>query len=138
MPRLLPRLRNLPPIATDIVREFAGDCLILCLLDNIKTRYPAMGFKGHIVYSRTFPGVEKVADELLKFVELNKKDEGRAIIGFDVEQRPSFKKGVKQGKDAVLQICADDASCHVMHIIHSGFPESLKSLLRDSKFVNVC
>ncbi|CAI9268687.1 unnamed protein product [Lactuca saligna] len=105
--------------------------------DNIKTRYPAMAFKGHIVYSRTFPEVEKAADELLKFVELKKKDGGRAIIGFDVEWRPSFRKGVKQGKAAVLQICADAASCHVMHVIHSGFPESLKSLLGDSKSVKV-
>ncbi|KAL7615840.1 3'-5' exonuclease isoform X1 [Lactuca sativa] len=105
--------------------------------DNIKMRYPAMAFKGHIVYSRTFPEVEKAADELLKFVELKKKDGGRAIIGFDVEWRPSFRKGVKQGKAAVLQICADAASCHVMHVIHSGFPESLKSLLGDSKSVKV-
>lgn len=52
-----------------------------------------MAFKGHIVYSRTFPEVEKAADELLKFVELKKKDGGRAIIGFDVEWRPSFRKG---------------------------------------------
>lgn len=45
--------------------------------------------------------------------------------------------GVKQGKAAVLQICANAARCHVMHIIHSGFPENLKSLLRDPRSVKV-
>ncbi|KAL4561089.1 hypothetical protein LXL04_033251 [Taraxacum kok-saghyz] len=104
---------------------------------NSKMRYPAMTFKGHIVYSRTFPEVEKAADELLKFIALKKRDGICPVIGLDIEWRPSFRKGVKQGKAAVLQICADPATCHVMHIIHSGFPESLKSLLGDSKSVKV-
>ncbi|CAH1413415.1 unnamed protein product [Lactuca virosa] len=60
--------------------------------DNIMMRYPAMAFQGHSVYNRTFPEVEKAAYELLKFVELKKKYGGRAIIGFDVEWRPYFKK----------------------------------------------
>ncbi|KAL4583304.1 hypothetical protein LXL04_007874 [Taraxacum kok-saghyz] len=104
---------------------------------NSKMRYPAMTFKGHIVYSRTFLEVEKAADELLKFIELKKRDGIRLVIGLDIEWRTYFRKGVKQGKAAVLQICADPASCHVMHIIHSGFPESLKSLLGDSKSMKV-
>ncbi|KAJ0793245.1 putative DNA helicase [Helianthus annuus] len=100
-------------------------------------RYPAMTFKGHIVYSRTFSEVEKAADELLRFVETKNSDGSRAAIGFDIEWRPSFKKGVAQSKAAVLQICADAARCHVMHIIHSGFPQNLKSLLADSRFIKV-
>ncbi|KAI3511578.1 hypothetical protein L1887_18733 [Cichorium endivia] len=104
---------------------------------NTKMRYPAMAFKGHIVYSRTLPEVEKAADELLKFIETKKKDGGHPAIGFDIEWRPSFKKGVKPGKTAVLQICADSTRCHVFHIIHSGFPENLKSLLGDSNSMKV-
>ncbi|KAI3826619.1 hypothetical protein L1987_00668 [Smallanthus sonchifolius] len=102
-----------------------------------KMRYPAMTFKGHIVYSRTFSEVEKAADELLKFVEAKNSDGNRAAIGFDIEWRPIFKKGVGQSKAAFLQICADVARCHVMHIIHSGFPQNLKSLLGDSRFLKV-
>ncbi|KAJ0957875.1 putative DNA helicase [Helianthus annuus] len=102
-----------------------------------KMRYPAMTFKGHIVYSRTFSEVEKAADELLRFVETKNSDGSRAAIGFDIEWRPSFKKGVAQSKAAVLQICADAARCHVMHIIHSGFPQNLKTLLADSRFIKV-
>ncbi|KVI00367.1 Ribonuclease H-like domain-containing protein [Cynara cardunculus var. scolymus] len=105
--------------------------------DKLKMRYPAMSFKGHIVYSRTFSEVEKAANELLTFVETKNRDGGHAVFGFDIEWRPTFKKGVKQGKAAVLQICAGAARCHVMHIIHSGFPENLKSLLRDPRSVKV-
>ncbi|KAK1412033.1 hypothetical protein QVD17_32974 [Tagetes erecta] len=102
-----------------------------------KMRYPAMTFKGHIVYSRTFSEVEKAANELLKFIETKNSDGDRAALGFDIEWRPTFKKGVGQSKAAVLQICADAARCHVMHVIHSGFPQSLKSLLGDSRFLKV-
>ncbi|KAI7741988.1 hypothetical protein M8C21_014723 [Ambrosia artemisiifolia] len=108
-----------------------------CYSATSKMRYPAMTFKGHIVYSRTFLDVEKAADELLRFVETKNSDGSRAAIGFDIEWRPSFKKGVGQSKAAVLQLCADAARCHVMHIIHSGFPQNLKSLLEDSKISKV-
>ncbi|KAD5803698.1 hypothetical protein E3N88_15058 [Mikania micrantha] len=77
-----------------------------------KMRFPAMNFKGHIVYSRTFSEVEKAADELLKFVESKNSDGNRAVIGFDIEWRPTFKKGAGQSKAAVIQICADAARCH--------------------------
>nr|XP_043611094.1 Werner Syndrome-like exonuclease [Erigeron canadensis] len=102
-----------------------------------KMRFPAMTFKGHIVYSRTFSEVEKAANELLKFVETKIKDEGRAVIGFDIEWRPLFKKGATQSRVAVLQMCADATRCYVMHIFHSGFPENLKSLLGDPRSLKV-
>lgn len=104
---------------------------------TMKMRYPAMSFKGLIVYSRTFSEVEKAADELLKFLETKIKDDGRAVIGLDIEWKPTFKKGVTPSKAAVLQICADAACCHVMHIIHSGFPQNLKSLLGDPRSLKV-
>lgn len=66
---------------------------MILISDSTKMRYPAMTFKGHIVYSRTFSEVEKAADELLKFVETKNSDGNRAAIGFDVEWRPTFKKG---------------------------------------------
>ncbi|PWA77818.1 werner syndrome-like exonuclease [Artemisia annua] len=128
-----------------------------------KVRIPAMTFKGHIVYSRTLSEVEKAADELLTFVETKTKDGGSAAIGFDIEWKPSFRKastavefviesmmaktihftdssehaGVKQSKASVLQLCVDTARCHVMHILHSGFPENLKSLLGDRRYLKV-
>lgn len=46
--------------------------------------------------------------------------------------------GVLPGKAAVMQICGDTSHCYVMHIIHSGIPPSLRSLLEDSSVLKVC
>ncbi|KAJ6683685.1 hypothetical protein OIU85_007382 [Salix viminalis] len=48
---------------------------------------------------------------------------------------PSFTKGVLPGKAAVMQICASNSLCHVMHIFHSGITRSLQFLLEDSTVV---
>lgn len=39
--------------------------------------------------------------------------------------------GETQNKAAVMQICMDSTHCYVMHIIHTGIPPILKSLLED-------
>ncbi|XP_059651167.1 3'-5' exonuclease isoform X2 [Cornus florida] len=49
----------------------------------------------------------------------------------------SSSKGVSPGKAAVLQICGNKNFCYVMHIIHSGVPQSLQSLLEDPSSVKV-
>ncbi|CBI17293.3 unnamed protein product, partial [Vitis vinifera] len=68
--------------------------------ENFKMRLPKINFGGHIVYSRTVTEVEKATAELLKIVETKKKELGQAILGFDIEWRPTFRKGVSQGKAA--------------------------------------
>lgn len=55
----------------------------------------------------------------------------RITIGFDIEWKPTFRRGVPPGKAAVMQLCLDNSQCHVMHIIHSGIPQSLQALLED-------
>ena len=45
--------------------------------------------------------------------------------------------GVSPGKAAVMQICGDINHCYVMHIIHSGIPQYLQSLLEDPTYVKV-
>nr|CAN83417.1 hypothetical protein VITISV_041350 [Vitis vinifera] len=60
--------------------------------ENFKMRLPKMNFGGHIVYSRTVTEVEKATAELLKIVETKKKELGQAILGFDIEWRPTFRK----------------------------------------------
>ncbi|KAL6342667.1 hypothetical protein AAG906_013073 [Vitis piasezkii] len=100
-------------------------------------RLPKMNFGGHVVYSRTVTEVEKATAELLKIVETKKKEMGQAILGFDIEWRPTFRKGVSQGKAAVMQICGGNSHCYVMHIIHSGIPRNLQSLLEDPTSIKV-
>ncbi|KAL3507283.1 hypothetical protein ACH5RR_032665 [Cinchona calisaya] len=104
---------------------------------NMTMRYPEMAFRGRIVYSRSFDEVEKSAKELLSFVEAKKRKGGQAILGFDIEWRPTFRRGVPPGKAAVMQICGDNNLCYVFHIIHSGISQSLKYLLENPTSVKV-
>ena len=61
---------------------------------NVKMRYPAMKFGGQIFYSKTSIEVEKAARELLQSLEAKKGEMDRVIIGFDIEWKPSFTKGL--------------------------------------------
>lgn len=45
--------------------------------------------------------------------------------------------GVPNGKVAVMQICDGTERCHVLHVIHSGIPSSLKLLLEDPTVLKV-
>ncbi|KAE8688412.1 Werner Syndrome-like exonuclease [Hibiscus syriacus] len=100
-----------------------------------KLRYPPLRFGGRILYSRTEAEVEKAAMGLLGILEDKKKETGQVSIGFDIEWKPSFEKGIFPGKAAVMQICCDRRYCYVMHIIHSGIPQSLQVLLEDSEII---
>ncbi|CAH2079447.1 unnamed protein product [Thlaspi arvense] len=99
--------------------------------------FPAMRFGGRILYSKTASEVDKRAMQLLKVLDTKRDHSGRAIVGFDIEWRPSFRKGFLPGKVAVVQICVDSNHCDVMHIIHSGIPQSLKHLIEDPTLVKV-
>lgn len=52
-----------------------------------------MKFGGRILYSQTSIEVEKAAKELLKNLELEKRESGQVVLGLDIEWRPTFKKG---------------------------------------------
>nr|AFK40115.1 unknown [Lotus japonicus] len=100
-------------------------------------RLPVMKFSGQITYSRSFDDVQKAVTKLLEFVEEKKRAMMRIAIGFDIEWRPSFVRGVPPGKVAVMQICGDTSHCHVLHLIHSGIPQNLQLLLEDPTFLKV-
>ncbi|ONI28848.1 hypothetical protein PRUPE_1G164900 [Prunus persica] len=108
-----------------------------CRQANIRMRYPVMKFGGQITYSRTAVQVEKAAMEVLKIIEAKEKQAGQTAVGFDIEWRPTFQRGVPPRKAAVMQICVDTSCCHVMHIVHSGIPQSLQLLLEDASILKV-
>ncbi|KFK36274.1 hypothetical protein AALP_AA4G101200 [Arabis alpina] len=97
----------------------------------------AMRFGGRILYSKTASEVDMRAMQLLKVLETKTDVSGKAIVGFDIEWKPSRTKGFLPGKAAVVQICVDNDYCHVMHIFHSGIPQGLKDLIEDSTLVKV-
>uniref|UniRef100_A0A2N9F9Z2 3'-5' exonuclease n=1 Tax=Fagus sylvatica TaxID=28930 RepID=A0A2N9F9Z2_FAGSY len=49
----------------------------------------------------------------------------------------SMWNGVSPGKAAVMQICGETDHCHVLHIFHSGIPQSLRFLLEDPTLLKV-
>lgn len=52
-----------------------------------------MAFGGRILYSRSTVEVAKAATELLKKIDSLKRSMGQVPIGFDIEWRPSFRRG---------------------------------------------
>ncbi|GAV82112.1 DNA_pol_A_exo1 domain-containing protein [Cephalotus follicularis] len=104
---------------------------------KLRMRYPPMRFGGQIFYGRTAIEVDKAAGDLLQILEAKRREIGQVTVGFDIEWRASFKRGVSPGKTAVMQICGDTNHCYVMHIFHSGIPPSLQSLLEDSTVLKV-
>ncbi|KAJ4956282.1 hypothetical protein NE237_013065 [Protea cynaroides] len=105
-----------------------------------KVRYPTMNFGGRIAYCRTVLEVEKATMELFEIIETKKKNMDHVPLGFDIEWRPIFRRGFAPRKAAVIQICGDSSNCYVMHIIHSGIPPILQTLLEDltSLKVGIC
>ncbi|VVA92236.1 unnamed protein product [Arabis nemorensis] len=99
--------------------------------------FAAMNFDGRILYSKTASEVDKRTMQHLQVLETKRDDSGKAIVGFDIEWRPSFRKGVLPNKVAVIHICVDNDYCDVMHIIHSGIPQRLKHLIEDSTLIKV-
>ena len=55
--------------------------------------HPAMNFGGRIVYSRTIEQVEQSTLQVLRLLEAKKSETGRAVIGIDIEWKPSFNRG---------------------------------------------
>lgn len=61
---------------------------------NIKDTYHVLSFGGRISYSQTTEDVEKAAAELLKKINILKIKNVRVVVGFDIEWRPTFRKGL--------------------------------------------
>lgn len=46
------------------------------------------------MYSRTASEVDRASKELLKFVQAKKREAGHTVLGFDIEWRPTFRRGL--------------------------------------------
>ncbi|CAN0875263.1 3'-5' exonuclease [Linum grandiflorum] len=126
--------RRLPSSFLDLCSPFP---LSPCQGAATKMRYPALNFGGRISYSRTSMEVEKDARELLRSIEAKRGGSCQVAVGFDIEWKPTFKRGALPSKAAVMQLCADVGQCYVMHIIHSGVTPTLRLLLQDCTLLKV-
>lgn len=66
--------------------------------DKSKIIYPEVSFQGKIVYSKTAFEVDRASKELLKFVQAKKREGGHIVLGFDIEWKPTFKRGLLKNK----------------------------------------
>lgn len=60
---------------------------------NSKMRFPALSFGGRIIYSRTVSEVDRASKELAKKINSMTKGMYRITIGFDIEWKPTFRRG---------------------------------------------
>jgi len=102
----------------------------------VQARHEQVAFSGKIVYCRTPSEVEKATREIVLKIE-SMKASGQVSLGFDLEWKPFPRRGEPPCKVALMQLCMDKTHCYLMHIIHSGVPPVLKSLLEDSSTVKV-
>ncbi|KAH9649583.1 Werner Syndrome-like exonuclease [Citrus sinensis] len=74
-----------------------------CQGANMRLKYPAMRFGGQILYSRTSTEVEMAAIELRRILEANKSEAGQVVVGFDIEWKPTFRKGIPPSLQLLLE-----------------------------------
>ncbi|MBE6308915.1 MAG: 3'-5' exonuclease domain-containing protein 2 [Bacteroidales bacterium] len=86
---------------------------------------PTVTFPGRIITINTAADVDKVVKALSK----------EKLLGFDTETRPAFRKGV-QYKVSLLQLSTSD-TCFLIRLCNTGMPESLISLLENSKILKI-
>jgi ribonuclease D len=89
------------------------------------SKYPAEEFSGRILEIRTADGCE----EAIKFLS------GYAMLGFDTETRPTFKKGSVNGV-ALIQLSTND-TCFLFRLNIIGFPPSLIQLLSNPDILKI-
>ncbi|KAJ3679971.1 hypothetical protein LUZ60_016249 [Juncus effusus] len=105
---------------------------------NYRAKHQSIKFGGETIYCKTALEAEKASEELFDKINAKKGFNSHQIaLGFDIEWKPTFKRGETTRKAAVMQICMDNLTCYVIHIIHTGIPSLLKSLLQDNSSVKV-
>lgn len=82
-------------------------------------------FAGKIYVIDTLPDADKAIRHLSK----------HAILGFDTETRPAFKKGSVHGV-ALIQLSTEDV-CFLFRLNIIGFPKSLITLLSDPDILKI-
>lgn len=80
-------------------------------------------FKGEIV----------LVDDLKAFRSVLPRLQGKDLLGFDTETRPTFRKG-KRNKVSLIQLATDDLAV-LFRINRIGLPEELIDLLSESSVI---
>lgn len=87
---------------------------------------PKVLFPGRIIVVQSQMEAERAVEYLLD----------QPILGFDTETRPSFQKGARQNKVALLQVSSPD-TCFLFRLDHIDMPECVIRLLSDRKVLKI-
>lgn len=85
--------------------------------------YDLSWFKGEII----------LVDNLKKFYEVIPRLQNSAVLGFDTETKPNFKKGRKNNV-SLLQLATNDLAC-LFRINKIGIPDELINILADKNII---
>lgn len=85
--------------------------------------YDLSWFKGEII----------LVDNLKKFYEVIPRLQNSAVLGFDTETKPNFKKGRKNNV-SLLQLATKDLAC-LFRINKIGIPDELINILADKNII---
>lgn len=80
-----------------------------------------------------FRGEIVLIDNLEKFREIIPRLKDSAVLGFDTETKPNFKKG-RKNKVSLLQLATKDLAC-LFRINKIGMPDELISILADKNII---
>jgi len=87
---------------------------------------PKVLFPGRIIVIQSEREAEKAVDYLLN----------QYILGFDTETRPSFAKGGRVNKVALLQVSTHDI-CFLFRLDHIDMPDCIIRLLSDTEVLKI-
>eukprot|EP01026_Neomeris_dumetosa_P082188 TRINITY_DN935_c0_g1_i8.p1 TRINITY_DN935_c0_g1~~TRINITY_DN935_c0_g1_i8.p1 ORF type:complete len:519 (-),score=83.67 TRINITY_DN935_c0_g1_i8:152-1645(-) len=92
-------------------------------------------YPGNILYLNNKKEVETQCCKLSEKEEI-------LVVGFDMEWKPSFVKGVAQPKTALIQLCYlnkenTDYTCLLIHVVHTGLTPALQGILKSEEILKV-
>lgn len=87
--------------------------------------YPVAEFDGNIYIIQTIADADRAVSELEK----------EAVLGFDTETRPAFRKG-QSNKVALMQLSSQN-NCFLFRLNRIGIPNSLAQLLANKSVLKI-
>jgi ribonuclease D len=99
--------------------------LVLSISKEQLAALPTVVYPGNTVVINTAEQADSALDEIRKY----------AVVGFDTETKPSFKKGCTN-QVALIQI-STGSCCYLFRINKTGLTEHIKELLEDESIIKV-
>ncbi|KAM4708899.1 bifunctional 3'-5' exonuclease/ATP-dependent helicase WRN [Discoglossus pictus] len=127
------QLRQLPHWMSGYDTESVNDAnkKSFCKKNILEDNLPFLEFTGPLVYSYEANDCSLLSEDIRASLSVD------SVLGFDIEWPTKYAKG-KNGKVALVQICASEKKCYLFHVSSmTVFPKGLKRLLEDESIRKV-